>query len=311
MAFTTLVLLALLSAAPSQSAPSATVMAGGHTYQLFCAQESELLVASETGLCEKNETGGVQHFEVRNEDGEVQFSQDAPQGQPFTYVAIFGVANAGREVLDVDTAQDGNPAVSSKTTHLIYYFDPGPSHLIPFDPPMVGVDGFAHVDKGLALSRTFDTGYFQFSLLLGFNMGTHRIEIMPDQSVFSALPPPGRQKSGPVAGSGELKLYSNHNLTAVKTPVQIKPGHAIDWWQSPGLGGKAGASQVVTILSAWAPASLKPADNAPEGVKMVYFDWNNLWLQIEVDDHMGWIKGSASFRMIGLQMAAAASGAGK
>ena len=302
MAFTTLVFLALLSTAPAQTAPSATVMAGGHAYQLFCTQAGELMVESETGLCEKTEAGGVQHFEVRNEDGEVQFSQDAPEGKPFTYVAIFGVANAGREVLDVDTAQDDNPAGGSKANHLIYYFDPGPSHLIPFDPPMVGVDGFAHVDQGLALSRTFDAGYFQFSLLLGFNMGTHRIEIMPDQSAFSALPPPGRQKSGPAGGSGELKLYSSHDVGAVKTPVQIKPGHAIDWWQAPGLGGKAGASQVVTILSAWAPASLKPADNAPDGVKMVYFDWNNLWLQIEVDDHMGWIKGSASFRMIGLQM---------
>ena len=62
---------------------------------------------------------------------------------------------------------------------------------------------------------------------------------------------------------------------------------------------------MVTILAAWAPASLKPADNAPDGVKMVYYDWNNLWLQIQVGDHTGWIKGAGSFRAIGLEMPSA------
>ena len=54
-----------------------------------------------------------------------------------------------------------------------------------------------------------------------------------------------------------------------------------------------------------APASLKPADNAPEGVQMVYYDINNLWLQIQVDGHTGWMKGASSFRIIGLEMAPA------
>jgi hypothetical protein len=35
---------------------------------------------------------------------------------------------------------------------------------------------------------------------------------------------------------------------------------------------------------------------------MVYFDWNNLWLKIQVDEHTGWIKGMSSFRAIGLTM---------
>jgi hypothetical protein len=38
---------------------------------------------------------------------------------------------------------------------------------------------------------------------------------------------------------------------------------------------------------------------------MVYFDWNNLWLQIQVDDHTGWIRGSSSLRAIGLEMISA------
>jgi hypothetical protein len=57
------------------------------------------------------------------------------------------------------------------------------------------------------------------------------------------------------------------------------------------------------ILAAWAPASLKAADNAPVGVQMVNYDWNNLWLQIQVEGHTGWIRGTNSFRMIGLEMA--------
>ena len=85
--------------------------------------------------------------------------------------------------------------------------------------------------------------------------------------------------------------------------IQIAPGHVVMWWQSLDPVEKPAAGQVVTILAAWAPASLKPADNAPEGVQMVYYDWNNLWLQIQVDNQTGWIRGTNSFRMIGLQMA--------
>ena len=302
MPFTSLVILTLLSPVSVQTSPSAMVHASGHTYQLFCTQEGELIRASETGLCEKTESGGVQRFEVRKEDGELQFFQDAPAGDPFTYVGIFSVANAGREIFDVDTSHEETRGSSPNPVHLIYYFDPTPSGLVAFNPPLVGVDGFAHLSTGTALSRTFDTGFFQFSVLLGFNMLTHRIEIMPDQIAFSAFPPVGRRKSGPSPASGEIKVYSSHDSGASKTDIRIAPGHMVMWWQSPNPGEKAAAGQVVTILAAWAPASLKPADNAPEGVRMVYYDWNNLWLQIQVDDHTGWIKGASSFRTIGLEM---------
>jgi hypothetical protein len=302
MPIASLVLLTLLSRISAQDTSSAGIRAGGHTYQLFCALEGELPLASETGVCEKTETGGVQRFEVRNEAGEVQFSQDAPAGTPFTYVGIFAFANAGREILDVDTSHDETAASGAKSAHLIYCFDPAPSHLIPFNPPLVGVDGFAHVDTGLALSRTFDTGFFQFSLLLGFDWGEHRIGIMPGQIAFSAFPPADRKKSGPAAGSGLIKLYSSHDGAAAKSDVTIAAGHAVTWWQAPDIGGKTPTGQMVTILAAWAPASLKPADNAPDGVKMVYYDWNNLWLQIQVPGRTGWVKGIASFRALGLEM---------
>jgi hypothetical protein len=302
MPFTSLILLALLSRVSVQASSSATVKASGHTYQLFCSQEGELIRASETGVCEKTESGGVQRFEVRNEDGEVQFFQDAPAGNPFSYVGIFSFANAGKEILDVDTSHDQIHGSSPNAVHLIYYFDPTPSGLVPFNPPLMGVDGFAQLSGGIALSRTFNAGFFQFSVLLDFNVTSHRIEIMPNQIAFSAFPPHDRQKSGPSPASGEIKLYSSHDSGASKTDARILPGHVVTWWQSLAPGEKPSAGQVVTILAAWAPASLKPADNAPDGVKMVYYDWNNLWLQIEVEDHTGWIKGTSSFRTIGLEM---------
>jgi len=300
--FTSLILLTLLSGVSVQASPTATVKASGHTYQLFCAQEGELIVASETGLCEKTESGGVRRFEIRNEDGEVQFFQDAPGGNPFSYVGIFSIANAGREIFDVDTAHDEPHGSGLKPAHLIYYFDPTPAGLVPVHPPLMGVDGFAHLSTGIALSRTFSAGFFQFSVLLGFNLATHRIEIIPDQIAFSAFPPPGREKSGPSPGSGEIKLYSRHDSAAPKADFRIAPGHIVTWWQSLNPIERSASGQVVTILAAWAPASLKPADNAPDGVQMVYYDWNNLWLQIQVDDHTGWIKGTSSFRAIGLEM---------
>jgi hypothetical protein len=301
MPFTSLILLTLLSQVPGQTTSSATVHASGHTYQLFCRQEDELTLASETGLCEKTESGGLQRFEIRNEDGEVQFFQDAPDGNPFSYVGIFSIANADREILDVDTSHaetDGG----QKPVHIIYYFDPTPTGLVAFNPPLVDVDGFAQLNTGIGLSRTFNAGFFQFSVLLGFNVSKHRIEIMPNQIAFSALPPLGREKSGPSPASGEINMYSNHESGAPKADFRIAPSHMVTWWQSLNPIERPASGQVVTILAAWAPASLRPADNAPEGVQMVYYDWNNLWLQIQVNDHTGWIKGTSSFRTIGLEM---------
>lgn len=302
MRFATLVLLTLLSAALPQDSPNTAIKAGGHAYQLYCAQEGETIAASDTGLCEKTESGGVLRFEVRNETGEAQFSQDAPAGTPFSYVAIFSFINAGQEILDVDTSRGETGSSEPKPVHLIYYLAPTPSGLVPFNPPLVDVDGFTQIPSGVALSRTFDAGFFRFSVLLAFNSQTHRIEIMADQVAFSAFPPRGRQKTGSSAGSGAIKLYGSHDAAAPKTDITISPGHSVKWWQSPDMSDKPAAGQVVTILAAWAPASLKQADNAPDGVKMVYFDWNNLWLQIQVDDRTGWIKGSSSFRAIGLTM---------
>jgi len=303
MLFASLILLTLLSQESAQSPPSGTVQAGGHVYQLFCSQEGELIRSSETGLCEKSESGGVQHFEIRNEDGDAQFSEDAATGNAYTYVGIFSFADAGREIFYVDTSHDEIHGGGFKSGDLIYYFDPVSSGLVPFDPPLVGVDGFAQVTAGPGLSRTFNTGFFQFSVLLGFNVVTHRIEIMPDQLVYSVLAPPGRQKSVSSAATGVIKLYSNHVAGSPEAEVKIAPGHSVTWWDSLDPAGRSPASQVVTILAAWAPASLKPADDAPEGVKMVYYDWNNLWLKIQVDDQTGWIKGTGSFRTIGLEMA--------
>jgi hypothetical protein len=300
---TSLILLTLLSGVSGQTSPSAAVKASGHTYQLYCSQEGEVIVASETGLCEKTEAGGVQRFEIRNEDGEIQFFQDAPGGKPFSYVGIFSIANAGREIFDVDTSHDDLPGSGAKPAHVIYYFDPTPNGLVPFRPALVDVDGFAHLSNGIALSRTFSAGFFQFSVLLDFNVATHRIEIMPDQIVFSASAPSGREKAGPSRASGEIKMYGNHDSGSSKMDIRIAPGHIMTWWQSLDVVEKPASGQVVTILAAWAPASLRPADNAPEGVQMVYYDWNSLWLQIQVDNHTGWIKGTSSFRTIGLEMA--------
>src|SRR4029077_20531670 len=171
-----------------------------------------------------------------------------------------------------------------------------PSGLVAFNPPLVGVDGFAHLANGLALSRTFNAGFFQFSVLLDFDVAAHRIEIMPDQIAFSALPPPGRDKSGPSSASGVLKIYNGHDSGTPPMDIRILPGHLVTWWQSLNPIERPISSQVVTILAAWAPASLRQADNAAEGVRMVYYDWNNLWLQIQVDGHTGWIRGTSSYR---------------
>lgn len=305
MDFAGIALFALLSQALAQSPlSSATIRAGGHTYQLYCTQQGELIRASDTGVCQKSDSGGVERFEIRNEDGDAQFFQDAPADKPFGYVAIFAFPNpGGREILEVDTSPGGSPGGGPKPGHVNYFFDLSATGLIPFQPPLIGIEGFAQLSSGVALSRTFDAGFFQFSVLLGFNAVRHGIDILPGQTVFSALAPRGREKGGPSAAAGEVKMYSNHDSTSAKEDIRIARGHMVSWWESLNPVEKPASGQVVTILAAWAPASLRPADNAPAGVEMVYYDWNNLWLQIQVDDHTGWIKGTSSFRTIGLEMA--------
>jgi hypothetical protein len=167
----------------------------------------------------------------------------------------------------------------------------------------VGIEGFAQLSSGIALSATFDTGFFQFSVLLQFNSVTHRIEIAPDQVAFSVFAPPGRGAAGPSQASGEVELHSSHDSAAPHTAYRIARGHLVTWWQSLKPIEESPSGQLVKILAAWAPVSLKPADNTREDVQMVYYDWNNLWLQIQVDDHTGWIRGTRSFRAIGLEMA--------
>jgi len=298
-----ILLLSLLWQTPDPPAlSSATIRAAGHSYQLFCLREGEEIEASETGLCQRTDAGGVTHFEIRNEAGEAQFSQDAAAGKPFSYVAVVPIAGAARTLLDVDTSSDERPRGGPKSAHVNYYFELNGSGLVAFSPGILGVDGFAKLDSGTALSRTFDTGFFQFSVLLGFNALTHRVEILPDQTVFSALPPPGQGKAGPSGAAGEVKLYAGHDTSSPKTDLKIERGHVVTWWGSVSPIDKPAAGQLVTILAAWAPVSLRPADNAPEGVQMVYFDWNNLWLKIQVDQRTGWIKGTSSFRAIGLTM---------
>jgi hypothetical protein len=298
-----ILLLTLLWQTPDQTPLStATIRVAGHSYQLFCLREGEEIEASETGLCQKTDAGGVTHFEIRNEDGDARFSRDAPAEKPFSYVAIASVGGAGKTILNVDTSSEDKPGGGPKSAHVNYYFDLNAAGLFAFSPGILGVDGFAKLDTGSALSRTFDTGFFQFSVLLGFNPLTHRIEILPDQTVFSALPPPGRDKAGTSGAAGALSLYASHDSASPKTDLRIERGHTVTWWESLNPVEKPAGGQVVTILAAWAPVSLRPADNAPDGVKMLYFDWNNLWLKIQVDERTGWIKGASSFRAVGLTM---------
>lgn len=78
MDFAGIALFALLSQALAQPPlSSATIRAGGHTYQLYCTQQGELIRASDTGVCQKSDSGGVERFEIRNEDGDAQLSWSA------------------------------------------------------------------------------------------------------------------------------------------------------------------------------------------------------------------------------------------
>jgi hypothetical protein len=150
------------------------------------------------------------------------------------------------------------------------------------------------------LTCDLDAGYFRFSVFIKTNPEARRIEIENADETFEVFEPFGRSASKQSADSGDVNLYTNHNLQAEHKFVRIMPDHAPVWLQSRPRSLSTHAQQTVTISGAWVPVSLTNSSAKETAIAVVTHDSKNLWLQVTVDGRTGWIHGYNNFRIVGL-----------
>ncbi len=155
----------------------------------------------------------------------------------------------------------------------------------------------------VAYANFLRTGYFRFLVPLEYDFDRHQTVLMPMpmQNAFAVAPPKVRDVPKRLATSAELKLYSEHKTSASSSNVTVRAGMLLTWYQSV-PDEKLPANQLVEIMAAWAPISLKGSKDGREGLQVVSFDKNDVWLQVQMTGRTGWIHGDASFRAIGLPL---------
>ncbi len=262
----------------------------GHAYRLSCTFEGE------SAPCAAKGGVSVDHFEIRDETGRVQFEKDAPPDKPFSYVGMWGTGSGTRWILEVDvTAEDSEPPVS-------YIFDPAHSRLVPFNPPVTCASGrFSTVSVaggGTGLGCALGNHYFTLLVILTYDYDHHRIELTPQrENGYFAEPVMelGSERAGrllfnypdeipaPKAPApAELELYSQHDDHAPYAKVQVSEG------------------ETIKLLGGWSPVSMTPVEKTSAKHWGVGFDPTSVWLYVEVSGRKGWIRGEGSFRAIGL-----------
>jgi|SRR5215831_6101824 len=270
----------------------------GHDYSLFCRMAGES-VSTLGSMCL-----GVDHFEVRDEAGRVQFALDTPDDNPFSAVDIHGGTYNNTDFFRVSVTHDEEHGRDADPLYVYYEFDPTPSGLAPVDPPIVcppeGRGGMGQA--GAMLSCSLNLGYVRTEVLLKKNGRNHRIEIDQRKQGYPVFAPFGQSSPRQSNDSGQIKIYSDHQIDAPSSALKIEPKHSVIWWQSRFPSDAPHAGQTIMILTAWAPVSLTASDRIPAGAEMVRCNAEDLWLQISVDNQTGWIHGPNSFRTVGLRI---------
>ncbi len=259
----------------------------GHTYRLICTRSGSPsdCVGTAGGPAE------VDHFEVRDEHGRVAFERSVSDEQLF---AGIGVSETGYPdhpqlfTVSVERQADANDRVSSNS--YTYYFDATPSGLTAFQPALSCGEGTGTMlsnlnlwpPGGMALGCEFDAGYFRFTAKLEFDWDRH--QIVPTPTDGGAFHVGGSAEiSAKAATFSTLRIYRDHDKNAPQFSIRIARG------------------QATPVVAAWVPVLLRSSRD----VAIASYDPGKLWLQIELKNQTGWIRGDESFRAIGLHHAAA------
>jgi hypothetical protein len=279
----TLLFAAALQQCGRYSGPAdGTIHVCGHSYKLVCTRSGSPseCTASAVGPAE------VDHFEVRDEQGRVVFERSGSREQLFTGIGVSASGYPDHPQLftvSVERQTRANDRVSSIS--YTYYFDATPSGLTAFQPALSCGEGTGTMlsnqnlwpPGGMAVGCELDAGYFRFTAELVFDWDSHRI-----------VPTPTAGRTFHVGSSAELsakatavstlRVYRDHDKNAPQATIPIARG------------------QATRLGAAWVPILLRTSGD----VAIATYDPEELWLQLKLKDRTGWIRGSESFRDVGL-----------
>lgn len=288
MLVTTLLFAAILQQCPEYTGPvDGTIHSCGHAYRLICSRSGT------PANCSEKRGAEVDHFEVRDEHGQVVFEKSIHDGELFSDVVPSGTGYAGRQqIFTVSVEKGTSPNHELYSAGYVYYFNSTPSGLIAFQPalgcasgsrtsePAVLGNPSSFPPSGVALGCEFDTGYFRFTGELYFDFARLRVVPASSNETFPV------ELSVEAPTTSALRIYRDHRENAVASDVRVAPG------------------QRTRILAAWVPILLKPSKD----FETVSYDPNELWLEIKLKSgdkrfEKFWIRGSKSFQIIGLHPA--------
>jgi len=288
MFVTTLLFAAILQQCPGYTGPvDGTIHSCGQAYRLICSRSGT------PANCTEKRGAEVDHFEVRDEHGQVAFEKSIHDDELFSDVAPSATGYAGRQqIFSVSVEKRTSRDHELYSAWYVYYFNSTPSGLVAFQPalgcasgsrtslPAVLGNPSSFPPSGVALGCEFDTSYFRFTAELYFDFVRLRVVPAPSNETFPV------ELSVEAPTTSTLRIYRDHRENAVPSGVRVAPG------------------QRTRILAAWVPILLKPS----EDFETVSYDPNELWLEIELKSgdkkfEKFWIHGSKSFQIIGLRPA--------
>jgi hypothetical protein len=267
-----------------------SVHVGGHAYRVVCSRSGSPTAC----VGSRAYPTAVDRFEVLDENNQVQFNQNASEGEIFTDVFEGSTGYSGHQQLfkiNVVTQRlDGIPS----SIQYSYFFLATPEGIRAFRPVLTcgGGSGVSLGNPalwppmGIALGCDFNAGYIGFTVVLTFDPDELRVVIPPKPKIFHAYPATGAPYDTllPRADhSARISTYPDHDPNAQPTTIII-------------VGG-----QTTRVLGAWCPISLQTDSR---GRAVVNYDASNLWIQIELNGSKHWIHSDHDLRAIGLQSVA-------
>jgi hypothetical protein len=267
-----------------------SIHVGGHAYRLVCSRSGSPVAC----VGSRAYPTAVDQFEVLDENNQVQFNQNAAEGEIFTDVFEGSTGYSGHQQLfKINVVTQRSNGIPS-TIQYSFLFLATPEGLRAFRP-VISCGGGSAVElsnpalwppMGIALGCDFDAAYIGFTAVLTYDPDELRVVIPPRPKIFHTYPAKGAPYDAVLPRADHLariNAYPDHVPSAHPMMIAIVSG------------------QTTRVLGAWCPISL---ETDTHGRAVVHYDASNLWIQIELDGSTHWIHGDRDFRAIGLQSGA-------
>lgn len=262
----------------------------------------------------------VDHFELSDENGKVQFQQNAPKGKTFRMVRAQFEGPGGFTGLDIhwgsfDSATQTRIArniSSARLLRIIANLDADskdsvvstleitPSGLVPSTPVLCPYAGDISTAAGAGVECSIETTYFRFSAELRHDFNQHDETLL--STLFTIFPASREYDPKALQESAELTVYADHRMTETSSETTAQAGMFVTWQEQsvPNQRPKPTPAKSVEIMAAWASLKLVPGSGQFAGLQVASYDKNDLWLRVNLNGTEGWIRGDRSFRAVGL-----------